>query len=138
MADNQQTLRDPQGSFEDWIELHNLSDSDADLSGEYFSDDAQKPTKWRFPDNTRIPANGYLLIWADEDGTAGSGLHASFKLAVSGEQILLIDSDVNNNALLDSVTFGPQEADRSYGRSPNDPTQWTSLSPTPGAANALR
>ena len=117
MADNQQTLRDPQGTFEDWIELHNLSDSDADLSGKYLSDDAQKPRKWRFPDNTRIPANGYLLIWADEDGAAANGLHASFKLAVDGEQILLHDSDANNNSLLDSVTFGPQEADRSYGRS---------------------
>jgi hypothetical protein len=138
MADNQQALRDPQGEFDDWIELRNLSATEIDLGGKYLSDDPQNPRKWQFPAGTRIPANGYLLVWADEDGNAADGLHASFKLAVDGEQILLVDSDANNNALLDSVTFGPQEADRSYGRSPNDPFQWTSMSPTPGAANASR
>jgi hypothetical protein len=138
MADNQQTLRDPQGDFDDWIELRNLTDTEIDLGGKYLSDDPQNPRKWRFPDSARIAANGYLLVWADEDGNAADGLHTNFKLTAEGEQVLLVDSDANHNTLLDSVTFGAQQPDRSYGRSPSDPSQWTNKSPTPGVANVSR
>jgi hypothetical protein len=31
---------------------------------------------WALPAGTIIPAQGYLLVWADEDGKAGAGLHA--------------------------------------------------------------
>ena len=84
------------------------------------SDEPNNPRKWVFPAGTTIPANGYLLVWANEDGTATSGLHASFKLSGLGEQIFLTDTDANLNAVLDSVEFGAQETDRSFGRTAND------------------
>lgn len=34
------------------------------------------PHKWEFPAGTTIPANRYLLVWADEDGSDSPGLHA--------------------------------------------------------------
>ncbi|MCI0538530.1 MAG: CotH kinase family protein [Verrucomicrobiales bacterium] len=136
MADNERTHRDPQGDFDDWIELRNLTDTEVDLGGKYLSDDPLNSRKWRFPDGTKISANGYLLVWADEDGTAPDGLHANFKLAVEGEQVLLIDSDANKNALLDSVTLGPQAADVSYGRGGDALNRWDTMMPTPGAANS--
>jgi hypothetical protein len=135
MASNTTTLADPQGDFDDWIELHNLTNSEVDLTGRYLSDEPGNPRKWQFPPGTRIAPDGYLLIWADEDGSATVGLHASFKLAASGEQIFLTDTDANFNAVLDSITFGPQATDRSYGRSAADADVWTAMNPTPGAAN---
>lgn len=135
MADNQTTLADPQGEFDDWIELHNLSDAPVDLTGHYLTDNPEAPRKWRFPDGTEIPADGYLLIWADEDGPDTPGLHASFKLNKAGEQLLLLDTDANLNAVLDSVSFGPQETDRSYGRSPADANVFVIMTPSPGKSN---
>lgn len=76
-----------------------------------------------------------ILIWADEDGQASTGLHANFKLAASGEQVLLIDSDEEDNAVLDSVVFGAQQTDRSYGRTAANPVLWKVQTPTPGRAN---
>ena len=106
-----------------------------DLTGKYLSDEANNPRKWRFPDGTMIPANGYLIVWADEDGLAPVGLHASFKLEKNGETIYLADSDANFNAILDSVTFGLQTTDRSYGRTAANADVWFTMEPTPGVAN---
>ena len=135
MASNTHVLADPQGEYDDWIELHNITDQEADLTGHYLSDEPYNPRKWQFPAGTKIPADGYLLVWADEDGTATPGLHASFKLSASGEQIYLTDTDANLNAVLDSVFFGPQETDFSYGRLSADPDVWEVMLPTPEQPN---
>ncbi|HXJ76843.1 MAG TPA: CotH kinase family protein, partial [Candidatus Dormibacteraeota bacterium] len=116
MASNSSSLADPQGEFDDWIELHNLTEQPVDLTGHHLSDEPNNPRKWQFPPGTIIAPNGFLLVWADEDGLAPIGLHASFKLAASGESLFLTDTDANSNAILDSVTFGQQETDRSYAR----------------------
>ena len=105
------------------------------LPGHHLSDEPDNPRKWAFPAGTTIAPGGYLLVWADEDGTATPGLHASFKLSADGEQIYLTDTDANLNAILDSITFGRQETDRSYGRSSANPDQWLIQPPTPGQAN---
>ncbi len=76
-----------------------------------------------------------MRVWADEDGSDTPGLHASFKLSKEGEEIFFTDTDANLNAVLDSVSFGPQETDRSYGRSAADPDVWVIMDPTPGAPN---
>ncbi len=135
MASNLSTLADPQGEFEDWIELRNLTGSPVDLTGRYLSDEPGTPRKWAFPSGTTIPANGYLIVWADEDTLAVPGLHASFKLSGSGEQIYLNDTDANFNAVLDTITFGAQTTDVSYGRSATNASVWTPMTPTPTAAN---
>jgi len=135
MASNAITLADPQGEFDDWIELRNLADEEVDLTGRYLSDEPNNPRKWPFPAGTKIPANGYLIIWADEDGAATPGLHASFKLSAEGEEIFLTDTDANYNAILDSIAFGSQTPDRSYGRTAADVDAWGIMSATPGAPN---
>jgi hypothetical protein len=135
MASNTSTLADPQGEYDDWIELRNLTGSAINLTGLYLTDEPSNPRKWAFPSGTTIAANGYLLIWADEDGLAESGLHASFKLSGDGEQIYLIDTDANNNQVLDAITFSAQTTDVSYGRTAADADVWSTLTPTPNAAN---
>jgi hypothetical protein len=41
MAKNNSTLADEDGSFPDWIEIHNPEASAADLGGYYLTDDAR-------------------------------------------------------------------------------------------------
>jgi hypothetical protein len=135
MASNAGTIADPQGEFDDWIELHNVTDTEVDMSGWHLSDEPNNPRKWRFPDGTKIPSRGFLLVWADEDGLDTPGLHASFKLSAEGEAIFLTDTDANQNAVLDSLDYDLQETDRSYGRPPANPDEFVLMNPTPGAAN---
>lgn len=135
LASNTSTIADPQGEYDDWIELRNLTGSTVNLTGLYLTDEPSNPRKWAFPSGTTIAANGYLLVWADENGTATSGLHASFKLSAAGEQIYLIDTDANNNQVLDAITFGAQATDVSYGRTAANADAWSTMSPTPNAAN---
>ena len=138
MADNDAIFADPQGDYDDWLELHNLTDSPVILTGMYLSDKADEPTKWKFPENTEIPANGYLVVWLDDDGDATEGLHANFKLSKNGETAMLVDTDARDNQVLDSIAFGEQRTDVSFGRLPNGTGDFQIVQATPGAENLTR
>ncbi len=130
LASNVSSSRDPDfHEYSDWIELYNLNVSGTDLSGCFLTDDLSNPNKWVFPPGTVIPADGYLLIWADGRNT---GLHAGFKLDADGEQIGLF-SPVQT--LLDSVSFASQYPDFSSGRIYPDPGLVFFPVPTPGGSN---
>jgi len=137
MASNDNTIRDPQGHYDDWIEIYNSGVDPVNIGGMFLTDNLSVPTKWRIPGNnpalTTIPAGGYLLIWADEDST-DYGLHANFKLNADGEEIGLFDSD--GATLIDSIIFPEQTTDISYGRDPetNGERRFFAIS-TPGAEN---
>ncbi len=131
LAANDQGITDPEGQYEDWIELFNTTSSDIPLEGVFLSDDAANPGKWTFPAAT-IPAGGYLLLWADEDQNQ-EGLHTNFKLSKNGEEILLSNND---GTVIDEVTFSAQETDISWGRCPDGTGAFVAMSPTPGVANS--
>lgn len=133
LAVNQNGQTDEEGVNEDWIELYNNSSSSLDLSGLYLSDSYTNPQKFVFPNNTIIPANGFLILWADEDGSAtGATIHCNFKLSSSGERLILSKS----STVLDSLSFGPQTADVSYGRCPDGTGSFGILaSPSYNASN---
>lgn len=138
MAVNTKSLTDPQGQHEDWLELHNLTNDVVNLSGMYLTDKIDNLKKWAFPENTTIPAHGYLLVWLDEDGKAEVGLHANFKLARNGETVMLVDTDIRGNQVLDTVTFEKQEKDVALGRWPNGSGELKRLQTTPGKENMLQ
>ncbi|MEN6425492.1 MAG: CotH kinase family protein [Phycisphaerales bacterium] len=119
MAKNVAVIADPQGEYDDWIELKNTSEEAISLAGMYLSDSPDNPLKWRFPDGTQIEPGGYLLVWADEDTQDEPGLHASFKLSAKGETIWLFDTLENGHALLDSATIEGLSGDQSCGRYPD-------------------
>ena len=135
MASNTKSLADPQGENDDWIELHNVSDYAVELSGMYLSDNQNNPRKWQFPDDTQITPGGYLIVWADEDGNAESGLHANFKLSKNGEMVMLIDTDQRGNQVLDAIKFREQQEDVALSRVPNGAGDFTPLEGTPGQRN---
>jgi len=134
LASNATTLADPDTrGFGDWIELYNASSATVDLGGSYLTDALSKPTKWRIPDGTTLAPGAFLVVWADDGNTAGAALHANFKLSGSGEAVGLYSP---TGAVIDTVTFGAQTTDVSYGRSPDGTGAWTFFAaPTPGAPN---
>jgi len=137
MASNSSTIQDPQGQYDDWIEIYNFGSTAIDVGGMYLTDDLSETTKWRFPMNnptaTVIPAYGYLLVWVDND-TDDAGMHTSFQLSAGGEEIGLFDAD--GSSLIDGIVFGEQTADISYGRYPDGSDTWQFMAtPTPGGAN---
>ena len=135
VAENISVGKDPQGDFDDYIEIVNTSDSEVDLSGKFLTDSKKIPRKWRFPKGTKIAAGGRLVVWADEDGKAKEGLHANFKLAKGGETIQLIDSDKAGNLILDEVEFAKLGPDSAFRRLPDGKGDFSEGAATPGADN---
>ena len=117
MPDNDTVYEDPDatGEYDDWIELYNDSDSDADLSGCFISDDPDNPQRHELPEGTTVRAGGVLLLLADR-GTEQGPLHLSFALDRSGEGVWLTDSADN---LVDSVEFGLAPGEYSFARFPD-------------------
>jgi len=137
MASNSDCIQDPQGQYDDWIEIHNYGPDAINIGGMYLTDNLSVPTKWRIPVHntaaTTIPAGGYLLIWADND-TTDSGLHANFKLDADGEEIGLFDSD--SVTMIDNIIFANQTTNISFGRYPDAGDNWQVFgSPSPTAQN---
>ncbi|MHC4439477.1 MAG: CotH kinase family protein, partial [Planctomycetota bacterium] len=133
MASNNSSVTDPQGQYDDWIEIYNHGPYAIDIGGMYMTDNFSAPTKWQVPHATIIDPGVYMLIWADNDIT-DTGLHTNFKLDSNGEEIGLFDSD--GETLIDSVTFPNQTTDISYGRYPDSAEDWRFFStPTPGNEN---
>lgn len=121
LAINDTINRDQNREYEDWIEIYNKSATPLVVAGMYLTDDVNKPTKFKFPANTTIAANGTILVWCDNDVGQGP-LHASFKLSGSGEEIILFDTD--GITQLSRVQFGQQTSDVSIGwREDGTPTQ---------------
>ncbi|HUT45804.1 MAG TPA: lamin tail domain-containing protein [Sedimentisphaerales bacterium] len=138
MASNSTSIQDPQGHYDDWIEIYNYGVNAINIGGMYLTDNLSVPKKWRIPANvtaaTTVAAGGHLLIWADND-TADTGLHANFKLDADGEQISLFDSD--GVTLIDSITFPDQTTDMSYGRYPDGSDDWRFFGiPSPETGNS--
>jgi Lamin Tail Domain/Secretion system C-terminal sorting domain len=131
MASNQTYITDENGEYEDWIELYNGSNTSVNLGGWHLTDKADNLDKWEFPTNTVIPAMGYIIIWVDEDSSQGP-LHANFKLSALGEQLLLINA---SGTKVQDISFGAQQADKGYARSPNGTGNFTIKNPTFKANN---
>jgi len=125
MASNATTVADQDGEFDDWVELYNNTTTSMNLNGYYLSDDPNDLMKYQFP-NVTIDGNGFLVIWLDGDPLQ-QGLHADFKLSATGEELLLINSNLQ---IVDKVVFGNQTTDMSYARVPNGTGLFSQVTPT--------
>jgi len=139
MASNSSDGRfaDPQGDYDDWIEICNFGETAIDMGGMWLEDASNQ---WQLPndrsDETTIGPHGYLLIWADNDIGDSPGLHAGFKLDKDGDWIRLYA--VDGTTLIDSIVFGNQSRDISYGRYPDAYDDWFYMSePTPVLPNVI-
>ena len=140
MASNESTLLDNYDEYDDWVELYNNTDEDIDIGGWYITDDLNDPLKHpilnTYPYLTTVPAQGFLILWLDNDTEQGIQ-HANFKLSASGEAIGLTQIIDDVPIFIDALEFEQQYADVSYGRFPDgDLETGYFLEPTPNASNS--
>jgi hypothetical protein len=129
MANNQNAVAN--GShYPDWIELRNNTSSKINL-GSWVIKDSNPNNSFTFPTNTSIPANGYLIIWFDQEYN-DPGLHTGFGLDREYESIFLYDA---KGVRIDAVSLGSQVPDYSVGLISNDQESWSLTIATPGGFN---
>jgi hypothetical protein len=126
----------------DWVELYNTTDQDIDVEGMYLSDNPAKPQKYQITKDgivggdlqspTVIPAHGYLVVWCDKLEPL-SQLHASFKLAAEGGELLLTAAD---DSWSDAFSYVSMKTDETIGRYPDGSNRVITMNvPTIAKAN---
>ncbi len=134
---NANNITDDYGEYDPWIEIFNTGTDTFYLGGVYVTDEMQNLTKWRIPDTTAaetlVEPGGYRLLWADGDSAQGI-FHLGFEPDANGDTLALVMRD--GMTVLDSIIFGAQNANISYGRAVDGGDRWRSFAdPSPGAAN---
>ncbi|MES2695525.1 MAG: CotH kinase family protein [Verrucomicrobiota bacterium] len=139
LAANASALADEDGTFSDWLELHNPTAVPINLDGWYLTDSVSNKTKWRLPAVTLEP-EAYLVVFASNKNRTNPAapLHTNFALSADGEYLGLIKPDGRTVASEYAPTFPTQTDDVSYGRvvgADGSVTLGFLRTPTPGAYN---
>lgn len=120
-------------NYSSWIELRNTTGSAINLTGyklESWPDGATTPDSVLLR-KLNVPANGYLLLWADE---TRKGNHIPFELDMDGGELRLTAPDGSFDHVDFTNSGRDQSMDVSYGRNAGD--NWAYFDqPTPGADN---
>lgn len=85
MINNTGIVSDGAGNHPDYVELHNISAQNQDISGWGLSD--REDRLWVFPEKTVLPPDGYILVWCTGEKVENA-LVADFKLS-AGDVIRL-------------------------------------------------
>ena len=114
--------------------MYNASDEAVWLADYYLSDNNGSPGKYRFPE-IFIQPGGFYLVWLDDQEEQGVN-HATFKISKEGERLRLSEGPSTGYHIVDSISFGLQETDISFGRQVDGGPQWIFFpSPTPNYSN---
>ena len=127
---NSSTIADELGDYDDWIEIHNPTDSAVNIGGMVLKNNAHI---WGIPTggpSTLIPSGEYFFIWADHEEAEGI-FHANFRLSTS-ETLIICKSD--SSTVIDSTSVPDLPDDTSYGRCP-DGTWQVFSTPSPNQPN---
>jgi len=142
MPDNEFTVADEHGEYDDWIEIYNSTNEPVDIGGLLITDDFEIPTMHRIsttcPDSTTIPANGYILLWADNQEEQGV-LHLAFKLNSVNDEIGLAVYKPDHPVYIDSASYNFYiTSSKSYAKKPDGTGEWTITDiPTPNESNII-
>jgi len=107
----------------DWIELHNTTGLDIDISGWFLSDNDSDNTnimKYEFQHSTVVPAYGYLSL--EQDDTFGkptaNGCNIAFALSEGGETVYLYSGQGGEvtGFYQTQQKFDASETDVTFGR----------------------
>lgn len=137
MPSNIDVIADNFGNFDDWFEIYNPNNFAVNLSGYYFSDNPEVPTKWMvagsFPDSVTVDANDFLLFWADEEVNEGV-LHTSFQLNSINECLVMYSPD--GFSRIDDICWSNIAINSSFGRTEDGASSWwTFTTSTPESSN---
>lgn len=135
LASNSSVNLDPDfNAYSDWIEIYNPQSVAVDLSSWFLTDDLSDSTKWQIPNGVLISPGEFLIFWADGIDTTIQNFHTNFRLSQTGEEIGLYNSDT---ILVDSISYGSQTTDISFGHQPDGSSEWYFFdSPTPEGSNS--
>src|SRR5439155_5994262 len=97
------------------VELYNPSTNTVDISDWFLTDDFKKPKKYRFPDQTTVPASGFLTV---AENNFNNGSPTSFALSSLGDEVWLFSGDAATNltGYFHGFTFGAAQNGVSFGR----------------------
>lgn len=111
MSDNTSALPDENGSFGDWVEIVNQSDTALNMKNVGLSDRSDR-IAFLFPEVILNPGERVIVFCDDQNKTeVNQRLHAKFKLSSYGETLFLFDT---NGVAIDQVTVPVLNADESY------------------------
>ena len=132
MSSNGGVIGDEDGNTPDWVEVANVGNSPVSVRDYVLARNAKAGNVFVFPDLTLQP-NECVIVFADSQvkQEAGDELHAPFRLASSGDVLMLFNpSDV----AIDTVNIPALAQNAVYARTGAD--QWEILDkPTPGMMN---
>jgi hypothetical protein len=108
------------------------------IGGWYLTDDFGTPKKYRIPNGTIVPANGYRVFY--QSNSFGTGLNG-FALSSHGDELYIFSADVTGNLTgwAHGYSFGPQADGVTFGRyltSLGEDRFVAQATPTLGAANS--
>ena len=132
LASNNTVNADDNGGYDDWVELYNPGDRPIYLDDYTMTSNLDDPGACPLVDGLEVPAEGWLLLWADAVPDEGD-THLCFSLSRAGGEVGLYTP---SGALMDAVVFDEQTSDISYARYPDGADYWRfDSSPSPGEAN---
>ena len=131
MSSNNGTVTSSDGRYCDWIELYNPTDQPINLAGFSITDDPEIPDQCVLPYWVLDPGD-YVLLYADDQTSTDTELHAPFKLKDKGETLLLFDS---KSAEIQRISFPAMETNQAYAMD-TDSLEWALTDRcTPGFPN---
>jgi hypothetical protein len=125
--------------YEDAVEFYNTTGTAIPIGGWYLSNSRTDLKRYRIPDNTVIPANGYLVLYENQFNGPGAITPFTFN-AARGDQVYLAQA-VNNDltGAIVQESFEAAENGVSFGRvttsMPGDYKFVALLFPTFGVSN---
>ena len=111
MPSNRAAVTDETGSYSDWVEIWNSSESSISLKGVGLSDRSDS-IRFLFPDIS-LAADGRIIVFCSNTNQASpdAPFHAKFKLSSVGETVYLYDP---NAYRIDSVRYPIMGSDESW------------------------
>ena len=104
------------GDDPDAVELYNRTGDVADIGGWFLTDDRNVPRKFRIPNGTSIPANGYM-VFNDSDFNSENGEGEKFSFSRFGDQVYLFSADASGalGRHVHGFSFGAAESNVAFG-----------------------
>lgn len=129
-----QFLKDEDGEYSDWIEIHNKKDVPINLSEYRLTDNINYPEKWIFPSKTINPDQSLVVFLSGKNKNNASSkfLHTNFKLDRNSEAIFLTDK---SGRLVDKLVLEGTPVYASCGKGPNYEGYYFFNNPTPRGKN---
>ncbi|MBN1577491.1 MAG: lamin tail domain-containing protein [Chitinispirillaceae bacterium] len=99
----------------DAVELCNPGNAAVDIGGWFITDRRVDPAKFRIPDNTVVPAGGYVVFTAD-DFNADPTSPTSFAFSEFGDDAYIMSDATGCRGYCHGCSFGALDNGISYGR----------------------